>query len=98
MKAKKVLKKLTKVEELLSNVADRYAAGDHVVHGFLDSAIASVVNAKKTLDTAASDGAAKKPPVKAAKTGKATGVRKGNATAKRKPNGADTGRPLSRTA
>jgi len=100
MKAKKVLKKLTRVEQLLSNVVDRYAAGDHVVHGFLDSAIASVENAKRTLDTATSDGSAKKPPLKAGKnsSGKTAAVKKGSAASKRKPNGAEAARPLSRTA
>ena len=87
---------MTRVETLLSNVVDKYAAGDHVVHDYLDSAIHSVVSAKNTLDTAAPDGSAKKSSVKTAKT--ASGVKKGNAAPKRKPNGADSGRQLTRTA
>ena len=95
MKLKKALKKLNRVDELLSDIADRYAAGDHVVHDFLDSAMAAVANAKETLATAVSDASSKRPPTKAAKT--AGSAKKGSAP-KRKPNGADSGRQLTRTA
>ena len=67
MKAKKALKKLDEVEQLLTNVIDRYTAGDHVVHEFLDTAIASVASAKKTLAPAVSQSSSKKPPTKSAK-------------------------------
>jgi hypothetical protein len=62
MKAKKALKRLIRVEALLSNVLDQYAASDHRVRELLDSAKASVVNAKKTMSLRASPGAARKLP------------------------------------
>jgi hypothetical protein len=92
MKAKKALKRLTKVEQLLSTVIERYPAGDHVVHGFLDSASASVASARQKLDTAAS---AKKPLAKSAKS---RAAKNRNGAARRKPNGAESGRQLSKTA
>ena len=91
MKPKKALKKLTRAEELLSDVVDRFAAHDHVVHQYLDTAIASLTSAKESLDGGAS-AARKKPAAKAASAAK-----KGNA-AKRKPNGAASGRHISKTA
>ena len=65
MKAKKALKRLTRVEALLSNVLEQYAASDHRVRELLDSAKASVVSAKKTMSLRASSGAARKLPVQA---------------------------------
>jgi hypothetical protein len=62
MKAKKALKRLTKVETLLTNVIDQYAGSEGNVRELLDNAKASVVRAKKTVNVKA---AAKKPPVKA---------------------------------
>jgi hypothetical protein len=93
MKAKKALKRLAKVELLLSAVIDRYSTGDHVVHGFLDSASASLASARQKLDAEAS---AKKPPAKSAKS-RATAKNR-NGAARRKPNGADSGRHLTKTA
>ena len=90
MKAKKALKQLTKVEELLSNVVDRYAASDHVVQNYLGTAIASVASAKETLNPAAANGSAKKKPVKTA--------RKGTAASKRKATGSVAARQLTQTA
>lgn len=65
MKAKKALKRLSKVETLLTNVIDQYAGSEGNVRELLDSAKASVVRAKKTVNVKASPKAVKKPPVKA---------------------------------
>jgi DNA replication initiation complex subunit (GINS family) len=61
MKPKKALKKLTKTEELLSDVIDRYAARDHTLHAHLDTAITSVRSAKESLDGETSSRSAKTP-------------------------------------
>ena len=66
MKAKKALKRLIRVEALLSNVLKQYAASDHRVRELLDSAKASVVSAKKTMSLRVSPGPAKKLPAQAA--------------------------------
>ena len=65
MKAKKALKRLTRVETLLTDVIDQYAGSEGNVRELLDNAKASVVRAKKTVNVKASPKAAKKPPVKA---------------------------------
>jgi hypothetical protein len=93
MKPKKALKKLTRAEELLSDVSHRYAARDNVLHAYLDTAIASLTSAKESLDGEAPSRSVKKPVSKAAASGK-----KMNGRAKRKPTNADSGRRLSRTA
>ena len=67
MKAKKALKRLIKVEALLSDVLEQYAASEPRVRGLLDSAKASVVSAKKTMSLRASAGTAKKPAGQAGK-------------------------------
>ena len=68
MKAKKALKRLTRVETLLSNVVDQFAAIKPNVRELLDSAKASVARAMQTVDVKASAKVAKKPPVKAEKS------------------------------
>jgi hypothetical protein len=108
MKAKKALKRLTRVETLLSDVVDQYDAIEPDVRELLDSAKASVVRAKETVDGKASAKAAKKPPVKAEKSkpgltaeGRkklSLAAKKRWAIAKRKGISAVTGRPLSKTA
>lgn len=65
MKAKKALKRLTRVETLLTDVIDQYAGSQRDVRELLDNAKASVVRAKKTVNVKASPRAGKKPPVKA---------------------------------
>ena len=89
MKPKKAIKKLTRAEQLLSDVIDRYTSHDHVVHGHLDTALASVTTAKQSLD----DGRAPRTGKKSASSAKRT-----NGAAKRKPNGQENGRPLTKTA
>jgi len=108
MKAKKALKRLTRVETLLSDVVDQYAAIEPDVRALLDSAKASVVRARETVDVKVSPKAAKKPPVKAEKSkvgltaeGRkklSLAAKKRWAIAKRKGISAVTGRPLSKTA
>ena len=65
MKAKKALKRLIRVEALLSKVLKQYAASDHRVRELLDFAKASVVSAKKTMSLRASRGSARKLPAQA---------------------------------
>ena len=108
MKAKKALKRLTRVETLLSDVVDQYGAIKADVRELLDSAKASVARARETVDLKASGKAAKKPPLKAGKSkagltaeGRkklSAAAKKQWAIAKRKGISAVTGRPLSQTA
>jgi hypothetical protein len=66
MKAKKAVKRLTRVEALLSNVIDGFAAGERAVKELLGNAKAAVVRARKTVNVkTAAPAAEKKPPVKA---------------------------------
>ena len=65
MKAKKAVKRLGKVESLLSNVIDQYVPSVDSVRELLDSAKASVVRAMEAVSLQSSTGAPKKPPVKA---------------------------------
>jgi hypothetical protein len=64
MKAKKALKKLKRVESLLSSVIHEYAAKAHSVRELLDSAKASVVRAQVRVT---SQRAARKPQLKVTK-------------------------------
>ena len=68
MKSKKAVKRLTKVEALLSNIIDRYAGNPHRVEELLDSAKKAVVRAKETVNHQASSKVTKGTPVKAAKS------------------------------
>ncbi len=108
MKAKKALKRLTRVEGLLSDVIEQYAGSDGNMRELLDTAKLSVVRAKKTMNGAASPGAAEKKPVKAENSKShltadgrkrlSLAAKKRWAAAKRKGISAVTGRPLSQTA
>ena len=109
MKAKKAVKRLGKVETLLSNVIDQYAAGVDSVKELLDSAKASVVRAIESVSLQSSAAAPKKPPVKAREPKRrglsaqgrkrlSIAAKKRWAIAKRKGVSAVTGRPLSKTA
>jgi hypothetical protein len=109
MKAKKALKRLARVETLLSGVITKYtAAGEHRVQEFLKAAKESVVHAEQALHGRTS-AAAKKPPGRATSAGRhgltAAGRRRLSlaakerwAAAKRKGIHAVTGRPLKKTA
>src|SRR5215831_16079076 len=109
MKAKKALKRLTRVEELLSTVIDQYAAGEPRMREMLNDAKESVFRAKETVSQV-SQSSARKPPVKAdqPKRGGLTAAGRKRislaakrrwAIAKRKGVHAVTGQPLgARTA
>ena len=68
MKSKKAVKRLTRVEALLSNVIDRYAGNPHRVKELLGFAKESVVRAKETVNRQTSSKAAKSSPVKGAES------------------------------
>ncbi|MCU1273173.1 MAG: hypothetical protein JWO48_604 [Bryobacterales bacterium] len=105
MKAKKALKRLNKIEVLLSNVIDQCPASARGLRELLDSAKATVVRAKGVMNARV----ARKQPARA---GQATqsrlsdegrkrislAAKKRWAEAKRKGMNAVTGRRLSKTA
>jgi len=108
MKAKKVLKRMNRVEELLSNVIDQCPARRRGLLELLDSAMVSVARAKEVVHARVSR-ASKKPLARALKstTGRLSAegrsrislaAKKRWAVAKRKGINAVTGRPLSKTA
>lgn len=66
MKAKKALKRLRRVEELLSIVIDEFAGNEPAVRELLDSAKTSVIRAKAGINSPSAPGKAKKPQGKAA--------------------------------
>ena len=63
MKAKKALKRLNKVESLLSNVIDQFPDSARGLRDLLDTARSSVVRAKETVGARVAR-AAKKPPAR----------------------------------
>jgi hypothetical protein len=108
MKAKKALKRLNKVETILSNVIDQCPASARGLRELLDSARASVVRAKGAVNARAAR-AARKPPAKALESARghlstegreriSRAMKKRWAAAKRKGMNVVTGRPLSATA
>jgi hypothetical protein len=108
MKAKKAVKRLNRVEGLLSNVIDGFAAGERAVKELLANAKAAVVRARKSVSVKASPAAEKKPPARA-RSAKSRVTAEGRkklslaakkrwAVAKRKGVSAVTGRPLAKTA
>lgn len=60
MKAKKALKRLRRVEELLSIVIDQFAGNEPSVRELLDSAKTSVIRAKAGISSQSVSGTAKK--------------------------------------
>jgi DNA-binding protein HU-beta len=64
MKANKALKRLNKIEALLSNVTKRYSASAPEIRHVLQNAKAAVTRAKETVSLQASSKRAKNPPVK----------------------------------
>jgi colicin import membrane protein len=62
MKANKALKRLSKIEALLSDVTERYSASGPHIRELLRDAKAAVIRAKKAVQ--ASSGTATNPPVK----------------------------------
>jgi hypothetical protein len=107
MKAKKALKRLKKVETILSDVIDQFPANARGLRELLDSARASVVRAKGVVNARVSR-AAKKPPARAQESVRSglsaegrkrisLAAKKRWAEAKRKGMKAATGHPLSKT-
>jgi hypothetical protein len=109
MKAKKAIRRLNKIEVLLSNVIDQFSGGKEGFVELLDSAKAAVVRARETVNAQTSTTAAKKAPAKA-ETGHSRrltadgrrrislAAKKRWAVAKRKRTNAVTGQRLSKTA
>jgi hypothetical protein len=106
MKAKKALKRLNKVEAILSDVIDRCPATARGLRELLDSAKTSVVRAKGVVHARV---ATKKPPARAQESTRGVlsaegrkrislAAKKRWAQARRKGINAVTGRPLSKTA
>jgi hypothetical protein len=108
MKAKKAVKRLTRVETLLSNVIDGFTAGERAVKELLDNAKAAVIRARETVTVKAAPVVTKKPPVSARRAKSrisaegrkklSLAAKKRWAVAKRKGVSAVTGRPLAKTA
>lgn len=108
MNAKKALKRLNKVEMLLSNVIDQCPASARGLRDLLDSAKTSVVRAKGAVNVRAKR-AAKKPTTRAKESTRSSlsiegrkrislAAKKRWARAKRKGMNAVTGRPLRKIA
>jgi hypothetical protein len=66
MKANKALKRLAKIEALMSDVTERYSSAPHI-REVLQDAKAAVTRAKEAVSLQASSGTAKNPPVKHSK-------------------------------
>jgi hypothetical protein len=108
MKAKKALKRLKKVETILSNVIDQLPASARGLRELLDSARTSVVRGKGTVNARVAMAAKKLPPraresargllSAAGKKRISLAAKKRWAQAKRKGMNAVTGRALSKTA
>jgi hypothetical protein len=64
MKARKALKRLNKVEVLLSQVIDQFPAGSASLGELLGSAKAAVVRAQKSVNSQLSASTGKKPPLR----------------------------------
>ena len=67
MKANKAVKRLAKIEVLMSDVMERYSAGAPDIREMLQDAKAAVTRAKETVSLQASSGTAKNPPVRHSK-------------------------------
>ena len=67
MKAKKVLKRLAKIEALVAEVTERSSASAPHIQELLRDAKAAITRAKKAVSLEVSFGAAKNPPAKGAK-------------------------------
>lgn len=108
MKTKKTLKRLNKVETILSNVIERFPPSARGARELLDSARGSVVRVRELVQARAAR-AAKKPPARAQVSGQgrlstegrkriSLAAKKRWAVAKRKGVHAVTGQPLNKTA
>jgi len=68
MKAKKVLKRIAKIEELISKVTERSSASSPIIRELLRHAKAAVIRAKKAVSLEASSGTLKNPAKRPSKT------------------------------
>jgi hypothetical protein len=109
MKAKKALKRLDKIETMLSDVIDRVPESKDGLGELLGSAKAAIARAKKTVNSQLGAKGTKKPAAKAgtAQRGRLTAAGRKKisvaakrrwAAAKRKGVNPVTGRQLSKTA
>jgi hypothetical protein len=110
MKVKKAVKRLERVETLLTGVLDQFSGGKPGFRKLLDSAKGSVTRAREEIHPQSASSAEKKPPVQAkAGTGRrrisaagrkriSVAAKKRWAAAKRKGVHAITGERLSKTA
>ena len=64
MKANKALKRLAKIEALMSSVTERYSASAPHIREALEDAKAAITRAKEAVSLQTPSGTAKKPPVK----------------------------------
>jgi hypothetical protein len=109
MKAKKALKRLNKVEALLSNVIDQFPASKQELGELLDSAKAAVIRARETINSQLSTSPARRTTARAEitqqphvtanskQTAPLAAARRRGGT-KRKSMNAPTGRRLKKTA
>ena len=108
MKAKKALKRLNKVEALLSNVIEQCPASARGLRELLESATSSVLRAKEAVSARVAK-AARKPPTRAEASTRgrlsadgrrriSLAAKKRWVEAKRRGVNAVTGRRLSKTA
>jgi len=67
MKANKALKRLAKIEALMSDLTERYSASSPRIRDVLQNAKAAVTRAKDAVGLQASSGTSKNPPVKHSK-------------------------------
>jgi hypothetical protein len=67
MKTNKALKRLAKIEMLMSDVTERYSASAPHIREVLQDAKAAVTRAKEAVSLKASSGTAKNPPVERSK-------------------------------
>ena len=67
MKANKALKRLAKIEALISDLAERYSTDAPLIRGVLQNARVAVTRAKEAVSLQASSGTPNNPPVKQSK-------------------------------
>ena len=85
MKVKKALKRLGKVEELLSEVVDHYSSIEQSAHDLLVSARLLVVRAKDSVRVQLPSNSARKPTLEAEKSDKTKGGKKILHAARKQP-------------
>ena len=64
MKADKALRRVTKIEELISDLTERYSGGAPAIRKALQDAVAAVAVAKEAVNLEATSGMETSPPVK----------------------------------